>query len=199
MRKFRNIAILILLMTMRRMVFAVPAQQAFFGAQTTEGQSIELTLRGDEFYSWYEDQTGNCWIKEENGFRRAEQKDNLSGARRAARQRRVHQQTSASPSFPAKGKVRVVVLLTQYTDKSFVLDNPVEKFTQLFNENHYSANGSTGSVRDYYLASSNGALDIQFDVYGPYTLSHNEAYYGGNTQTSSTKNAQELVKEAAKL
>lgn len=199
MRKFRNIAILILLMTMSRMVFAVPAQQAFFGAQTTEGQSIELTLRGDEFYSWYEDQTGNCWIKEENGFRRAEQKDNLSGVRRAAQQRRVHQQTSASPSFPAKGKVRVVVLLTQYTDKSFVLDNPVEKFTQLFNENHYSANGSTGSVRDYYLASSNGALDIQFDVYGPYTLSHNEAYYGGNTQTSSTKNAQELVKEAAKL
>ncbi len=40
---------------------------------------------------------------------------------------------------------------------------------------------------------------MQFDVYGPYTLSRNEEYYGGNTRSSSTKNAQELVKEVTRL
>ena len=199
MRTIRNIAVLFLLTLVSRIVYAVPAQQAFFDALTTDGQTIRVTLRGDEFYHWYEDQDGNGWIQEANGFRRAERQDDLSGARRVAQLRKQQHQDARPAYIPKQGALRVVVLLAQYTDKSFVIDDPVEKFTRFFNENHYADNGSTGSVRDYYLASSNGVLDIQYDVYGPYTLSHEEAYYGGNTQMSSTKNAQELVKETAKL
>ena len=69
----------------------------------------------------------------------------------------------------------------------------------MLNETGYSDNGGTGSAAEYYLLSSFGQLSITFDVYGPYTVSHNMEYYGGNTSSSHSKNAKELVIEAINL
>ena len=40
--------------------------------------------------------------------------------------------------------------------------------------------GFKGSVKDYFLAQSNGQFELDFDVVGPYTLSQNMAYYGAH-------------------
>ena len=69
----------------------------------------------------------------------------------------------------------------------------------MLNLKGYSDNGGTGSAREYYMLSSNGLLQLTFDVYGPYTVSHNMEYYGGNTATSHYKNARELVVEMINL
>lgn len=42
--------------------------------------------------------------------------------------------------------------------------------------------GFKGSVKDYFLAQSNGQFELDFDVVGPYTLSQNMAYYGAHSK-----------------
>lgn len=91
------------------------------------------------------------------------------------------------------------VLLCAFPDLAFVTENPVEAFSSMLNTIGYSENAGTGSVREYYLISSDGLLDLYFDVYGPYTVSHNMEYYGGNSSSSHSKNASELVKEMINL
>ncbi len=199
MRAFRDIILFISFVMMSGIAYAVPAQQAWMEATTQSGEIILVTLRGDEFYHWYEDLNGNYWEKNDQGLLHMETAARLSKRQEQAQARRIQQQYTTNTDFPKTGTVHVVVLLAQYADKSFVIQDPVEQFTNLYNEHRFSQNGSTGSVRDYYLASSNNMLDVQFDVYGPYTLSKNEEYYGGNTKSSNNKNAQELVKEVTKL
>ena len=40
----------------------------------------------------------------------------------------------------------------------------------MLNEEGFSRYGATGSARDYFMASSGGQFNPQFDVYGPVTL-----------------------------
>ena len=91
------------------------------------------------------------------------------------------------------------VLLCAFPDQPFSVNEPQAAFTRLLNETGYSDNGGTGSAAEYYLLSSFGQLSLTFDVYGPYTVSHNMEYYGGNTSSSHSKNAKELVIELINL
>ncbi len=199
MRTLRDIFLFLSLVIVSGTAYGVPAEKALLEATTHDGEPLRVILRGDEFYHWYEDPNGNYWVKDDQGLLHLENATQVSKHQQQAQARRTRQQIQTSTDFPKTGTVRVVVLLAQYADKSFVIQDPVAQFTKLYNEHRYSQNGSTGSVRDYYLASSNNTLDVQFDVYGPYTLSKNEEYYGGNTKSSSSKNAQELVKEVTSL
>ena len=104
-----------------------------------------------------------------------------------------------SSTFPKAGTVRVPVLLCAFPDQGFVVEDPNTAFSNMMNVIGYSDNHGTGSVREYYLISSDNFLDLRFDVYGPYVVSHNLEYYGANSGTSHSKNAQELVKEMINL
>lgn len=108
-------------------------------------------------------------------------------------------EVTISSSFPKTGTVRVPVLLGAFTDVAFSVENPREAFSALLNEDGYSANNATGSAHEYYYLSSDGQLNLIFDVYGPFTVSHNREYYGGNTSTSHYKNAQGFVTELINL
>lgn len=85
-------------------------------------------------------------------------------------------------NFPKQGEVRSIVILVNFTDMAFRVPNPNESFTRLLNEEGYSDNSATGSARDYFIASSMGIFKPQFDVYGPYNLEHDYAYYGANNR-----------------
>lgn len=78
----------------------------------------------------------------------------------------------------AVGEHRFLVLLIEFSDLDFTIDNPQESFSRLLNEEGYSDNGATGSSYDYYYENSGGAFDPSFDVYGPYKLERSQAYYG---------------------
>jgi M6 family metalloprotease-like protein len=180
-------------------VLAVPASPAPIHAITIDGGQIIVTLHGDEDGAWFEDSDGRFMVRDGAFLRYGSETERRQTMRACKQQRDMRKQLQLKSAFPRKGTVRVPVLLAEFADRKFTVTQPVERFTRLFNETHYNFNGSTGSVQDYYLASSNGALTLVFDVYGPYTLSQNEEYYGGNSGSSTTKNAQELVKEAARL
>jgi M6 family metalloprotease-like protein len=76
------------------------------------------------------------------------------------------------------GTMKALVILVNFTDKQFVVSNPQQAFYDLLNQQNYSANGGTGSAREYFIDNSNGSFSPQFDVFGPFDLSHNMAYYG---------------------
>ncbi len=78
------------------------------------------------------------------------------------------------------GSPKSLVILVNFSDKSFVTASPEIAFENLLNQEGYSTNGGTGSARDYFLASSLGKFSPDFDVIGPYTLPQNMAYYGTN-------------------
>ena len=62
------------------------------------------------------------------------------------------------------------VILVQFSDVKFSSENPQEIFNNFFNEEGYSHEGATGSVKDYFTEQSSGKYVPQFDVLGPITL-----------------------------
>lgn len=55
---------------------------------------------------------------------------------------------------------------------------------------------STGSARQYFVDQSMGQYQPQFDVVGPYTLSHEQAYYGSNNSKGNDMRVNEMLIEA---
>ena len=109
------------------------------------------------------------------------------------------QSTMRNYYVPRTGTVRIPVILVNFTDLQFTLENAREQFSALYNTTGGSNPNATGSVSGYYAASSDSALNLIFDVYGPYDLGHDMAYYGGNTKTSHAQRGTQLVQEAASL
>lgn len=111
----------------------------------------------------------------------------------AARSRQIMQ----SSAFPTNGSPRSLVIMVNFTDKSFI--NSRQSFNRLLNEANYADNGATGSARDYFKASSQGAFSPQFDVVGPYNLSNPIAYYGANDADDYDVRPADMVVEACSL
>lgn len=106
--------------------------------------------------------------------------------------------SSFSSGFPRTGAPKSLVILVNFSDKSFVISNTNNAFQKLLNEEQYSANGGTGSARDYFRASSNGQFSPQFDVVGPYTLPYTMAYYGANDTDGNDVKPAYMVVDACK-
>lgn len=99
-------------------------------------------------------------------------------------------------SFPSKGEQKGLVVLVQYADVSFTLQNPLDYFTKMVNEEGFNDYGGTGSARDYYLECSGGQFSPTFDVYGPITLPNDREYYGGNNESGKDLNPAMMALEA---
>lgn len=99
--------------------------------------------------------------------------------------------------FPGMGKQKAIVILVEYTDVKFQTSyDPHDYFTRMLNEQGFSSYGGTGSAHDFFLECSMGQFDCDFDLYGPITLSQNQAYYGGNDWYGNDKNPEKMVTEA---
>ncbi len=98
--------------------------------------------------------------------------------------------------FPATGKQKGLVVLVQYKDTKFTLNDPYDYFSRLLNEKGFSDYKGTGSARDFFIDNSNGQFLPDFDVYGPITLSQNRSYYGGNDYRGDDKAPEKMAIEA---
>lgn len=98
-------------------------------------------------------------------------------------------------NFPTIGKGKCLVLLVEFTDKKFSLDQTYHD--RLLNESGFSENGATGCARDYYMSQSMNLFEPHFDVIGPITMSHGVAYYGGDdTWSGKDVNVGKMISEA---
>lgn len=106
---------------------------------------------------------------------------------------------------PHSGNITIPVVLVNFQDVKFTINNPQKAFEQMFNgdnqENLGNANQHNyGSVAQYFRDMSNGAFTPKFKVYGPVTVNHPETYYGGkNEDNNKDENPRELVKDALSL
>lgn len=98
--------------------------------------------------------------------------------------------------FPAYGNQKAIVILVEYQDTKFRLDDPHDYFSRMLNETGFSDLGGTGCAKEYFSLNSNGNFNCDFDVYGPVTLSKNMSYYGGNNAAGNDMHPADMVKEA---
>ena len=166
-------------------VQAVPAKP---GVKKTvrqaDGTVIELTLRGDEHFSFYTDAKGKAFKLLSGDKLQPMTSDQVSDTWAKCRQahsidRPARTRGTGESSSATTGKHRGLVILMQFQDLEFVTHEPKQVFNRFFNEVGYSEYGMSGSVKDYFRAQSYGQLDIDFDIVGPYTTTKSMAYYGG--------------------
>lgn len=104
--------------------------------------------------------------------------------------------TGLITNYPTIGSPNAMILLVQFEDVKFSVDNPHQAFEDLINQENYSANGGTGSAKDYYVQNSNGLFTPNFEVYGPITVPKGEAYYGASTVNTYDIMAWQMVADA---
>ncbi len=114
--------------------------------------------------------------------------------------------TTTYPKYvPHTGSITIPVVLVNFKDVKFTINNPKEAFEQMFNSDTQKdlGNGnqhSNGSVAQYFNDMSNGAFTPKFKVYGPVTVDKDETYYGGsNEHNNKDEKPRELVKDALAL
>lgn len=107
--------------------------------------------------------------------------------------------TRAGGEYRYEGEKRGLVILVNFQDNAFTIPSPKRHYERMLNEKGYSENGCHDCVAQYFNEQSKGMFKLTFDVAGPYTLSRNMAYYGGNNSSGSDKNPQAMIMEACKL
>ncbi len=118
------------------------------------------------------------------------------------------QRTSSSRSaglfpdacFPLTGSPKGIVILVEYQDVEFSIEDPYDYYYRLLNEPGFNENGAAGSAADYFSENSMGVFTPQFDVYGPVKLPKPRKYYGANnTTTGDDLRPEEMIIDGCKL
>lgn len=167
-------------------MMAVPAKPGLKKVTLKDGTTVELSLRGDEHFSYYTDAAGKpCKLKNGELIKLtreevAKQWTTLKEQRLALGNSSSRRARRAGEPGTTTGNQRGLVILLQYQDVKFLKDSLTTNqiFKRFFNEEGYKEYGNEGSVRDYFKKQSYGKLDIDFDVVGPFTVSHKMEYYG---------------------
>lgn len=171
-------------------IMAVPAMGVTKTARLADGSTIELTLCGDEHYSFYTDKNGLCYSLRADGVAMPMSRKLVTETWTSKKQQRLKhsrslqsvsqeaQRRAGVPSAATTGKHRGLVILMEFQDVKFSTQNANAVYQDFFNKEGYSDYGMTGSVRDYFLSQSYNQLEIDFDVVGPYTTKYNMDYYG---------------------
>lgn len=108
------------------------------------------------------------------------------GARVMESQRAKIAQPSTDDSqllFPHQGSPHALVIMVEFNDLGFSIDNPKEAFDKNLNadevwEGQQPEYTNYGSVKRYFSDMSNGQFKPQFDIYGPYKLNQSYTTYG---------------------
>lgn len=200
----KSLLILLTLLLAATAARAVPADPTPRKYRQPDGSVIVIRQHGDEFFHWTTDADGRIVELCDDGFYRPVSQEALQQRQRRGIERRAEQQVSRWSSYDEPfetnfGDRKVLCLIANFTDSTFIVENPRQHFSDLLNQEGYNYQGSIGSVRDYYLDNSwNGTESLyrpQFDVYGPVNLSHSSAYYDSEGVSKAILEAYELMKE----
>ncbi len=177
---------------------AVPARRGFVQVTGPDGNPVVVQLVGDEHCHYFADAEGRMMVRQASRTFAYAPEDVVV---RKMAARRVPEVVGTFPgsSFPAKGEQKAIVILVEYQDQKFELgDHAHDYFTNMLNQDGFSEYDATGSVHEYFIDSSNGQFDCQFDLFGPVTLSKSMSYYGGNDVNGNDKNPEQMVVEACR-
>lgn len=106
---------------------------------------------------------------------------------------RADYQTLPMPmDFDPQKTYRMPVVLIAFSDEDFKMTDPQSYYHRVFNEKGYNEGVGVGCLADYFRDQSNGRLNLQFDVYGPYKVTqsaggHGSRYYGTDIMLAAAK------------
>lgn len=198
---------------------AVPAKKLQKVITLTNGTQVSVELRGDEYLSWWEGTDGTAYraTADENVFEAFDleaQKPAAAARRARAEQGRVARLARVKNSLKGaddkmrglggdhityKGVKKGLVVLVDFKNKKFADGHDLEYYKNVINGKDFTdeEEGYVGSVRDYFLAQSNGQFELDFDVVGPVTMSKNYGYYGNDGAYQKDEKVYEMIKEAS--
>lgn len=95
-------------------------------------------------------------------------------------------------TFDPQKTYRMPVVLITFSDQDFTMPDPQSYYRRVFNEPGYNEGAGLGCMVDYFRDQSNGRLNFQFDVYGPYQVTqqaggHGQHYYGTDAMSEAVK------------
>lgn len=198
---------------------AVPAKKLQKVITLANGTQVSVELRGDEYLSWWEGADGTAYrttATDENVFEAFDleaQKPAAAARRARTEQGRVARLARVKNSLKGaddkmrglggdhityKGVKKGLVVLVDFKNKKFADGHDLEYYKNVINGKDFSdeEEGYVGSVRDYFLAQSNGQFELDFDVVGPVTMSKNYGYYGNDGAYQKDEKVYEMIKEA---
>lgn len=193
MKKFVGI---VMLCAVAVSAIAVPARRDGIVRTDANGNEKIVFLHGNEAFHYMTDENGT-WLDEETLMPMSEEVKSArlkaKGESRKAKARRAKEETGTDRLLSPRG----AVILVSYKDLAFKQTN--EDMTAWAMGETYTYNGATGSIHQYFYDQSWGQYDMEIDVYGPVTVSHNASYYGSNDWNGDDQHPDELVKEACQL
>ena len=185
--------------------FAVPAKQAKKTLTLADGTQVVATQMGDEYMNWWQADNGMRYVESQDkeGVYEAANMDVMAahaqmrraniGEKRAKRLNSVVKPLDMSFSSGQQrvqigdehitytGKKKGIIILVQFPNQKFETGHDNAYYKMVANEKGLThEDGYVGSVTDYFLSQSNGKFELDFDIAGPYTLSHTSSYYGKN-------------------
>lgn len=198
---------------------AVPAKKLQKVITLANGTQVSVELRGDEYLSWWEGTDGTAYrttATDENVFEAFDleaQKPAAAARRARTEQGRVARLARVKNSLKGaddkmrglggdhityKGVKKGLVVLVDFKNKKFANGHDLEYYKNVINGKDFTdeEEGYVGSVRDYFLAQSNGQFELDFDVVGPVTMSKNYGYYGNDGAYQKDEKVYEMIKEA---
>lgn len=187
-------------------IHAVPAKRGIWKTFTLKtGQTVQVQLCGDEFLHFWEDKDGNRYSYDTSDGLKPANMAQLRTRAQVMRQQAcpdniikkslltgANGSTSLTRASSYMGKKRCLILLAQFSDKKFTMNDPKAFYNRVANESGFSEGNFKGSVADYFKAQSNGKFEMNFDVMGPYTLGE-QAYYGKNEGDQQDVNVQAMI------
>ncbi len=94
----------------------------------------------------------------------------------------------------APSTLKNLVILARFADHTTLFSR--SDFEDLFNQTGYFTDGAYGSVREYFLQASHGALSIESTVTEWVTLPEDEAYYAANDSYGGDLRRRQMAKDA---
>lgn len=191
-------------------MMAVPAKRGVWKTlKLQDGTEVRATLVGDEHGHFWKAENGQAYtlqgdvyvaVDAQQIIQRAKARRAKVNAQRTKRlvQRRVGEVGNYT------GKKKAIVLLVNFKDKAFQNGHDNTFFKRMSNEEGFSEGDFKGSMADYFKAQSRGQFELDFDVVGPLTVSHEANYYGENVAIEDSDQEQdkcpaEMVIEAVNL
>ena len=185
-------------------ISAVPAKPGLKRIITlANGTQVEAMLVGDEYGHYWLANDGKAYVETTTtGLytpanlstlqTQANQKRNAANQLR--NKRMAARKAKGASSFT--GQKKGIIILVNYQDVAMNPANNQTLWNRVANEVNFQYGEFKGSMRDYFYDQSDGVFELDFDVVGPYTVSQNRSYYGGNNYQGDDKKPASMVSEA---
>lgn len=156
-------------------------------------------MHGDEYSNWVtRESDGAVVVRDSRGYYREPEGQILTRASVSAPYTRGGVKSGTVPSF-AIGEHKFLVILVEFSDLKFSVEDIANAYDSQLNSAGYSNNGAVGSARDYFIDNSSGKFSPAFDVYGPVCLPSSYKYYGGDLNGKNDVNSAAGFADACRI